>query len=349
VTTTSLAPDEAHAGDPFSTGEDVGYLALRESVGFATLDTVEVLRVVGPDARGFVQSIVARDIEFIGPDQAISTLIVDESGHPVDVVHCNLSDDAVEICTGFGRADHVRGILTEHAWPGIEIGDDTEAPAVVTVEGPYAWSVIGKILDPGLASLPFEGVASLTWRDHPVVFSRQGYTAEYGYQFRCPRAVLEELDRALDEQAQRVSVADIERAMIEVRQPVLELELLAEDSVVSAGLNWLVDLAKPEFLGHEAVRAAAAAPPRRLTIGFIGPTLAARGDDLVVGEQVVGTVVHGIRSPKVGGCIGLARIDAGLAASGLELTLRKADGDRTSVRTASSPYITPASWHVPII
>ncbi len=33
MSTTSLAPNETHAGDPFSTGEDVGYLALRDGVG----------------------------------------------------------------------------------------------------------------------------------------------------------------------------------------------------------------------------------------------------------------------------------------------------------------------------
>lgn len=352
MTTTDdlTVPAPAPAPAPGGIDEaDRGYRALREGAAVVDLDGVGLLHVGGPGAHDHVQSVVARDIEFLSPEQSMSTLVLDAGGRPVDVVVCTPTGDGVEIRTGFGAGDAVAALLRADAPGGVEVRDLGAESRLVGIEGPYAWSIVGKMIDPSLPSLPFESVVSLTWRGADIVFSRTGYTGEYGYQVRGPVDVLTTLLDELSAQADVATVADVERAMVEVRQPVLRHELLPDDTVVSAGLNWLVDLSKPAYLGRDALVASIGEPPARVAVGVLGDILPQRGDELVVGDEVVGTIVHGVRSPMAGACIGLARIDRSLAASGLELGLRSPSGETTPVRTASSPYVIPASWHVAIV
>src|SRR5439155_15447610 len=59
-----------------------------------------------------------------------------------------------------------------------------------------------------------------------------------------------------------------ETAMFECRQPIVHREVGADDTVVTAGLNWLVDPTKESFVGRDAVLEDARAPAPLRPIGF---------------------------------------------------------------------------------
>jgi aminomethyltransferase len=132
-----------------------------------------------------------------------------------------------------------------------------------------------------------------------------------------------------------------ETAMLELRQPIVHREVVEGDSVVSAGLNWLVDPVKESFAGSDALAGGPAARP----IGFLVEAgRAAVGDLLYVGPEEVGRIVYLVTSPGAGGDLGLARVAPEWQASRLEFTTPS--GAR--LRTLAPPYVVPRSWTTPI-
>ncbi len=133
--------------------------------------------------------------------------------------------------------------------------------------------------------------------------------------------------------------------MLEVRQPIPRLETTGDVNVIEIGANWLVDVTKDAFVGKEAVLAAFESRQGRRTVGFSGgDTVPEPGARVLAGGEDIGEVVFAVRSVGLGTTLGLARVEAGLAAAGLELTVAGA-----GVTTLTSPYIVPKSWSIPII
>ncbi|HKY14941.1 MAG TPA: glycine cleavage T C-terminal barrel domain-containing protein [Microthrixaceae bacterium] len=327
---------------------EADYDVLRSSAALINLSDVGLVRVEGSGAHDLVQHLLSRDIEFLTPERSITGLLLTEDGTAVDMVSCIVDDDGLVLRTGFGTGRRVADHLEAHATPEtvVELLD----LEILGVEGPYAWSAIGEVLDPDIASLPFESVLPLGWGDHEITFSRIGVTGEYGYQLCGTTAAIGELREALTGPAVPIGRAAVEVAMLEVRQPLLSRELADGADVLTAGLQWLLDLSKPEFLGREAVVEGHRAGQSHRTIGIEvdAPADGLEGCDLVVDDHRVGTVVWAVRSPQREGALALARIRAELAASGLELAVATNDGSSTA-RTLSSPYVVPASWGVPIL
>jgi aminomethyltransferase len=133
--------------------------------------------------------------------------------------------------------------------------------------------------------------------------------------------------------------------MFECRQPIVHREVGAEDTVVTAGLNWLVDPMKESFVGRAAVLEDARPPAPLRPIGFRVEEGGADVEDLLfVGPEQVGHVVYLVESPGAGGALGLAKVLPEWQASRLEFTT--ATGGR--VRTLAPPYVVPRSWSTPI-
>ena len=150
---------------------------------------------------------------------------------------------------------------------------------------------------------------------------------------------------ALEPQCVSVGHKALETAMLEVRQPALHREVSDRDSVVSAGLNWLVDLGKETFVGKDAVLESwrSGGGTRPLGIAVLSGSTAV-GEELLIGDAVVGSVRHLVDSPDGGPALGLASVEPEWQAASLEFGT--AGGAR--LQTLAPPYRVPSSWSTPI-
>ena len=93
-----------------------------------------------------------------------------------------------------------------------------------------------------------------------------------------------------------------------------------------------LDEAEP-FLGREALRAIAAAPPNRfVTLRIGGDEVPELGADVLLGGEVVGCLTSSVESPRYG-LIGLARVRTDVAADGASVDV--VVEDRTVSATVS--------------
>ncbi|MER5651350.1 glycine cleavage T C-terminal barrel domain-containing protein [Streptosporangium sp. NPDC002524] len=321
------------------------YQVLRDRAAVLDLGGHRLIEITGPAAVDFAQRILARDVEYLTSDRCMMSLVLDESGQVVDQVIAFGREDGLLLESSCGAGTRLLEHLLAHAEEGAEIVDRSADLTVIGLEGPYAWGVVGRLLDGELASLPFESVVDTTWNDVDLVFARTGYTGEYGYQMIVSRESAPALWEGALEHAQAAGQEALELAMLEVRQPILRHEATPGASVIEIGANWLVDITKDDFVGRAAVLEAFEAGGGRRTVGFTGcEGVPAPGTRVLAGGQDVGEVVHAVHSTGLGATLGLARVDPELAAAGLDLTVAG-----LSVTTLTSPYIVPKSWSIPII
>lgn len=327
------------------------YQALRTQAAVFDHGSVGLLAVTGDEAMPFLQTVLARDVEFLTPEQSMLSLLLDDNGSPVDLVTVYGQEGGLLLETSFGRGDATAKYLMDILPAGVELVDLGADRVVIGIEGPYAWKVVGRVVDEDFTALPFESVVETEWEGSPLLFGRNGFTGEYGYKLITGIEAAGKLWEAVAREATPAGYEVLETAMLEVRQPVLHREVQPGDSALAAGFNWLIDVTKDEFRGRDAVLREFEAGPVERTVGFRreGATPPAGGSAVRVGDTVIGRVVHAVHSPGVGACIGLARVQADFAAAGLDLAVDADDGGDTAVHTLSAPYITPASWSTAVV
>lgn len=349
----ALMPSTAEFGEIYETqvvrnygDANAEYTALRSHAALFDHSSLGLIKITG-DALIFLQSMLTRDLEYLTPDKSLTSLLLDNDGLAVDAVTIYAFDDFVLLETGFCSLEKTLDALRSGDTSNVTITPMNHELTVIGIEGPYAWGVVGRVVSSVVTALPFESVLEIAWQDHDIVFARSGYTAEYGYKFICSHEASRALWAALAEATVPAGFDALEAAMLEVRQPVLHLELVDTREVLTTGLNWLVDITKQSYLGREALMQKVENGTSELTIGFSAPSDAnlSIGSPVLIEGQQVGRVAAFAPSPGVDGFVGLIRIRADLASAGLLLRLEGG----AELKTLASPYVVPGSWSTPIL
>jgi glycine cleavage system aminomethyltransferase T len=331
-------------------GYEQEYHALRNGAGLVDLSYGGPVKVTGTAAMETLNRALTRDIEFVAPERAFTSLMLTEDGYPVDIVTIlsTGSDEYLVHCSP-GRSGRVLAALRSAAdavgGADAQLEDLGDSMSIMAVEGPYAWRVIKEVLGGDYIAIAYQAVLPAEVNDTLVTIARIGLTGEYGYTIFAPNEVASALWAAMAAHSVVIGHRALETAMLEVRQPITHRECGPGGSVLSSGLNWLVDLSKTEFTGRDALLAQRAADQGSRPIGFRTQRGAvAAGDPLFADSERVGQVDYVVDSPTLGCQIGLASVDPHWQASRLAFSTP----GQACVQTLAAPYIIPASWTTPI-
>lgn len=320
---------------------DAEYAALRTSAAVVDLDGCGLIAVDGPQADALLERVFTRDVEFLSPESSVMGLLLDDEARPVDLVTVFRSDTGFVIETSVGRGASTLAYL-EEAGVGDAAINRVDDRTMFGFEGPAAWSVADELFDEPITGLPFQGVRHVTVDGVDATVSRTGVTGEFGFKVICSLEHAATIARKAARHARPIGHEALEVAMTEFRQPLLHREASDDDAtVITSGLNWLVDLEKETFVGREALVRQREAGPSGLPVCFVTDLDAAPGAAIGADGEQLGRIVHSVRSPGVGGWCGMARVRPDCAASGLVFSLPAGTG---TVRTVSAPIVIPTSW-----
>jgi aminomethyltransferase len=326
------------------------YEVIRTAAAKIDLSGAGLVHVTGDDAYDLLQQALARDLEFVTPEQSLISLLLDEDGGSVDVVTVYHVEDGYRLETAVGRGPatvaHLAA-LRDRAGLSAEVADRAGEVTVILVEGPDAAKALEDGIDPDLGALPLSGIMEVEFEGRPLTVSRTGFTGEYGYKIFLTAEDAPAVWEGLTE-LRPAGLGALEVAMFEVRQPLLHRETPTGASALESGYAWLIDITKEEFHGRAAVVEAFESGVRSRVVGYAvpdadGPVPA--GAEISIGGENVGESLHSVYSPGRGEWIGLARLSPELIAPDLEVTVG-ADGGALGGRTLSAPYVIPASWKV---
>jgi glycine cleavage system aminomethyltransferase T len=320
------------------------YAALRGAAARFDLNEAGVLEVTGAGALSLLQAALARDAEFVTPEQSLMSLLLSSSGAVTDLVTVYMMDDGFWLETSFGRCEstarHLAALQAMGHGTDVVVRDRRADLQCLLVEGPAAPGIVEAGIASELGAIPYGAVLPISVRGRPVVASRTGFTGEFGYKFFASPADLDVVRSALAD-VPTAGLGTLQTAMLEVRQPVLDWETATGVTALQAGYQWLIDITKEAFCGRSHIVKEFEAGLSSRVIGFAadGAMVPPAGAGLAVSSDRVGHVVTAVASPGRGDVLGLALVDIDIAAAGIEMSV----GEMT-VTTLAAPYVYPVSW-----
>jgi aminomethyltransferase len=332
------------------------HTAVRTTVGLFDVSHMGKVRVHGPGAMAFLNSVLANDLERINDGQAQYSMLCNDGGGVIDdLIVYRWSPDEMFIIPNASNAATVVAVLQAAAPEGVTVDDHHDDHGIIAVQGPRSAELIKAL------GLPWEhdymSMRSAEFGGQPLIVCRTGYTGEHGYELVAPVSVLVELwDDLLATGADlgvvRAGLGARDTLRTEMGYPLHGQDISPTISPVEALIGWAVGWDKPQFAGRDALVAQRAAAPVRRLRGLLAldrgiprPHMsvhAVMGDDAdPLSGAVVGEVTSGTFSPTLKQGIGLALLDASVAV-GDEVVV-DVRGRASLFRVVKPPFVEPST------
>ena len=315
------------------------HLCVRERVGVFDLCHMGRVFLRGPDAIAFADALQTNGIAKARAGRIRYGLVTRENGTIIDdILSYRDEDEVMMVVNASNREKDLEWMRSKIADRKLSIDDETEELGMIAVQGPKAALVLNDLGLGEAGDLKYYSFTRITGAEGSVHVSRTGYTGEDGFELIVPRAETEALfRRALEVGAahgvQPCGLGARDSLRLEAGMPLYGHEIDDETNPWEAGLDFAVRL-KREFIGAEALRKIKAEGPARRLIGLEveGPRIPRQGYPVLAGEEIVGAIASGTRSPTLDKNIATAMVAADAAAEGVSLRVDERGKKVTAVR-----------------
>jgi aminomethyltransferase len=322
------------------------HVAVRSRAGLFDVSHMGEIEVRGAGALEFCQRISANDVARMKVSQAQYNLLLNENGGVVDdVIFYRLDSDTFLLCVNASNSEKDFSWIRRQAGPGVEITDVSARYSQLALQGPAAEKILQSLTGLVLNQLrafhfQFAEVAAIR-----CLVSRTGYSGEDGFELYCNPDAAEKLWRALLDSGAADGLVPAglgarDTLRLEMGYPLYGHELDDTTTPWEAGLNWVVKLSKPEFIGRPILlqQKAEGAPRRLVALELVEPGIARSGYELFRHDRRVGRVTSGTRSPTLGKSIALGYLSREAADSGDDVDV-EIRGRKTRAIMVSLPFV----------
>lgn len=233
------------------------------------------------------------------------------------------------------------------AQPDVTIRDITSAYGVLNIQGPKARNILQKVCDDDLSN---DGFAFMSARDisigyAPALAFRVTYVGELGWELYIPTEYMEyayeTLTRAGGPEGMiNMGYYAVDSLRLEKRFLAWGADINSDYTPIEAGLGFLIDWAKGDFLGRAALAAQKEnGPERKLAALLLDEPLTVFGGEAVYdGDNAVAQTTSGNFAYSLGQPIALAYLPAALAHSGTVLTVQSFGKTGSAKVVVGTPY-----------
>ena len=294
---------------PWTYGDHLAeYRAVREAVSLGDVSTLGKFVVDGPDAVAFLQRLYPTDVASIRPGRSRYALLLNERGHVIDDgMICRESESRFVLTFTTGGAGNAEMWMRDwvETW-GLRVLllDRTMSLAAINVTGPRAGDLLARV---GLADPPrFLQHVRTELAGMPCHVMRLSFTGEASFEIHHP------IDRSADLWRGLMAVGeDLEirphglQALFGLRlekgHVIIGMDTELDTTPRRLGMEWAVNMDKPEFLGRDALARTAGLPDQRRLVGLTMPgTAPTEGSPIWSDSDIVGHVTSSFASPTLG-------------------------------------------------
>jgi aminomethyltransferase len=301
------------------------HLAVRQRCGLFDLSHMGRLFVRGEDAIPLSQVCATRDLAKIRPGEAAYSLLCREDGGILDdvIVYVLGPQEALLVINASNREKDLAWLRQQRDAHGLraECDDQTFETALIGVQGPEAQVVLQSMCAADLERMAGYSFVRTQVLGREALVARTGYTGEDGFevlvQAEGAAAAWNALlgDRSV---ATACGLGARDTLRTEAAMPLYGHEIDETTNPYEARLGWVVSLAKPEFIGREALAAIKQrGPDRKLTGLRVHEGGVPRpGYAITRNGQRVGVLTSGTFSPSLKQSIALGYVPTGLSEVG---------------------------------
>jgi glycine cleavage system T protein len=299
--------------------------ATRESVGLFDKSFMGKFVVQGRDAQRVLDRVSANSVS-IPPGRNIYTQWLNHHGRIVsDLTITRLTDDSYLLVTGDVLQRFTCAWLRRNTRPSehCTLTDVTSAYTLLSLQGPKSRELLEAICaaDLSTARVPFRACCEVAIGYARVLLVRVTYMGELGYELYVPteysHAVYDALVQGIEAQGIRpvhCGLMALESLRLEKGYRDFGVDIDNTDTPLEAGLGFVVDFGKDEFIGREALLAQkASGPPRMRLVQFLlkDPEPLLRGQEPILCDGTYcGYIRAGAFGHTLGASVGLGQIEA---------------------------------------
>lgn len=294
-----------------------GVMAVRTKAGLFDISHMGRIIVWGADPKSLLQKTVSADLERLGMQRSVYTLMIGRDGSIIDdliiyKVNQLFFGEVYVLAVNASNTEKVLNHLKSFKQTDLIIDDKTMATAMLALQGPEAEDILKRLADFPTDSIPEKrnDFSVIRWQGISLLISRAGYTGEDGFEIILPADRATELWRQLLVKPIGLVARDILR--MEAGLPLYGHELIKE-------IPWL----------------------GKTLIGFkvVSGRIARHGYAIIKDGKHVGFVTSGCFSPTLQKSIGIGYIGSEFAQADqdIEIDIR---GIRHRAKVVPLPFYT---------
>ena len=304
------------------------HIAVRTACGVFDVSHMGEVLVTGKDAERFVQHIFTNDIAGAPVGKIFYGMMLHPNGGTIDDLLVYKEGDS-----RFFLVINAANIDKDYAWISEQVKafdavaeNQSDYYGQLAIQGPKAEAVVEKVLGLPCQELVFYTFKKMDVEGETIIISRTGYTGEDGFEIYASHGLIQKMwDKLIESgEAKPCGLGCRDTLRFEVGLPLYGDELTDELTPIEAGLGMFVKVEKEEFVGKEVVARQKAEGVTRKIVGIEleGKAIPRHGYDVVVDDQVVGTVTTGYNSISTGKSVCMALVNIDYAKLGTPVQVR---------------------------
>jgi glycine cleavage system T protein len=355
----------SHARQPWHALSAREHHATRTAAGLFDKSFMGKFVVQGRDALAVLNRVSANQIDVEVGTNVYSQWLNHHGGIISDLTITRTGETEFLLVTGDILQSTTAAWLRRQTRAGEEcsVTDVTSAYTILSLQGPRSRDILAGMtgIDLSTAALPFRASRFLDIGPVPVRAIRVTYMGELGYELYIPTEYSHAAHDALVEGIRAAGVEPVHCGLMALESLRLEkgyrdfaVDIDNTDTPLQAGLGFVVDFSKPDFIGREALLAqkAAGSLTRRIVqvrLDDPGPLLMGNEPILCDGKDV-GIIRAGAFGPTLGTSVGLGMVEhlGGITADFLRSHRWEIDVHDSRVKATLSltPFYDPKSERV---
>lgn len=295
------------------------HLATRTSAGIFDASHMGEIFVKGPSCVPFLERIQTRSIEKMPRHKVCYSFFLNERGGIIDdlTVYCVEPGERYMLCVNASNTGKDLAWLSSHNGEGADIDDASTGTALIALQGPDASRILNSV-----TGIDLDGMKAYTFACVPtgpygeLMVSKTGYTGAGGAEIFLASGHAPKLWEELTARgAVPCGLGARDTLRLEMGFPLHGNDIDETTTPLEAYLNFAVDLAKPSFIGKDALARQREEGLSRRLVGLLleGRGVPRQGCACEKDGVRVGIVTSGSVSPVLGVGIALAYLDKGVA------------------------------------
>jgi len=294
---------------PWTYGDHLAeYRAVREAVSLGDVSTLGKFVVDGPDAVEFLQRLYPTDVATIRPGRSRYALLLNERGHVIDDgMICREAESRFVLTFTTGGAGNAEMWMRDwiETWSlRVLLLDRTMSLAAINVTGPRAAELLARV---GLANPPrFLQHVRTELAGMPCHVMRLSFTGEASFEIHHPIDRSADLWRGLLAAGEDLGIRPhglqaLFGLRLEKGHVIIGMDTELDTTPRRLGMDWAVNMDKPDFLGRDALARTASLPDQRRLVGLaMDGTAPIEGSPIWSSGDIVGHVTSSFASPILG-------------------------------------------------
>ena len=304
--------------------------AVRQNVGVFDISHMGQFVVEGDSAGNWLNRMLTNNVDKLDVRMGQYTFLLNDRGGIIDdLIAYRIGEQNYLLVVNAARADEDFAWLQDHLREDISLTSRSADFGALAIQGPRTDELFRALFGKDVELPARNHIVDVPFNSTNVSVARTGYTGEDGIEvfFLAKDAVkflTAVLERGKPLGIKPCGLGARDTLRLEMCYPLNGSDLSPERNPIEAGLGFFVDLAKPDFIGRDALAKTKESGPREKLVAFRmkekGPPPRPHYIAFRNGERI-GEVTSGTLSPSLNWGIGMAYVSSAHAKIGTEIDI----------------------------